>query len=347
MSFLSKKKEEVEKPLQPRVVFNDKLLEARVGLWSGVLFSNKTKKAPNINYYDYLDKFNIPRSVPIPSSLLKNIESEFSIILSKVGIDKTETCILDNLDIDTFSFNCHLFNAKRDVKISLRISDPDYITIEDKDTTKTYEYFYYLDGRPSELTLDSFTIKNEETVFNRDLWVTKAYFTVTSGDYSLSIGVDKPDREYCPNNYRLANEEQLQEYLLGISLPTDISELYKKVRDISLGDVSDYPEISFQVKKLGNGDEEETLTDSIILKDGKMQSFTRTKDGRTVTLDKNDNWLFTSPKLSINSSNDGKINYSLSMNSYEELVANLLVNQFPNVNEEVFEVKQLVKTIFN
>lgn len=57
MSFLSKKKEEVEKPLQPKVVFKDGNLEARVGLWSEVLFSDKAKEITNINYYDYLRRW--------------------------------------------------------------------------------------------------------------------------------------------------------------------------------------------------------------------------------------------------------------------------------------------------
>lgn len=72
-----------------------------------------------------------------------------------------------------------------------------------------------------------------------------------------------------------------------------------------------------------------------------MQTFTR-----TVTIDKNGNWTFKSPKLAIEQDKDGKINYSLNMDSYDELVANLSNNQFSQVNVEVSEVKKLIKTIF-
>lgn len=352
MSFLSKKKEKVEKPLQPKVVFKDESLEARVGLWSEVLFSNKAKEITNINYYDYLRRLDICRRVPIPKPLLNEIESEFSSMLAKAGVDKSETCILDNLDIDTFSFNCHLKNADRDAKISLTwgdpIEEPAHFTFEDQDTAATYDHFYFRDGRESELNLRSYTINNGERAFKRELWGHAAYFTIASGDYILTITVKTPDSiGYCFDMYRLNNESQLQEYLSNISLPTDISELYKQVRDISLGDVSDYPEISFQVKKIGNDDKEDILTDCIILRDGKIQTFTRTVDGRTVTIDKKGNWTFKSPKLSIEQDKDGKINYSLNMDSYDELVANLSNNQFPQVNSEVSEVKELTKNMFN
>ena len=222
------------------------------------------------------------------------------------------------------------------------------LTFVDQDTSATYDHFYFRVGRESELNLRSYTINNGERAFKRELWGHAAYFTVASGDYILTITVKTPDSiGYCFDMYRLNNESQLQEYLSNISLPTDISELYKQVRDISLGDVSDYPEISFQVKKIGNDDKEDILTDSIILRDGKIQTFTRTVDGRTVTIDKKGNWTFKSPKLSIEQDKDGKINYSLNMDSYDELVANLSSNQFPQVNSEVSEVKELTKNIFN
>ena len=349
MNFMQKKKESSERDL-PKVVFGDITLVAKIGLWSEVLFSKYAKKITNTNYYDYLCGSADIKKISIPKELLEEIGKEFGSILKRASVDKDEICTLTNLDEKNFSFNCHLERANKDAKITLRwgdpIDEPAHFTYEDQDISSTYEYFYFRGERPSELTLTSYTINDGEKAFNRKLFSHIAYFIVADDKHNLSITIRKPATNgYSSEKYRLNNEDELQEYLLNVALPVDIDELYKRIRDISLGDISEYPEIHIIAKDITNG--EDKITDEIVLVGGDLYVHTNTKNGRTITIDGNGNWTFSNSKVLIEKSNDGKVSYTLNMDSYDELVSNLARNQFVQASEEVQDVKQYTKSIFN
>ena len=73
-----------------------------------------------------------------------------------------------------------------------------------------------------------------------------------------------------------------------------------------------------------------------------------TKNKKTVTIDKDGNWSYESPKLFINQTKNGNINYNLNDISKEE-ISNMdsLSEQYNIINEEVKKVKKLTKDIIN
>ena len=60
------------------------------------------------------------KKVNIPVERFEKIVTRFGFLLKIVGIEKTETCTLNQFDKDNFSFNCHFNNSGNDVNISLR-----------------------------------------------------------------------------------------------------------------------------------------------------------------------------------------------------------------------------------
>ena len=121
----------------------------------------------------------------------------------------------------------------------------------------------------------------------------------------------------------------------------------KKICEISLENIKNYPKISIEVKRkeIDNSDK---ITDNILIRNGILKKFTMTKNKKTVTIDKDGNWSYESPKLFINQTKNGNINYNLNDISKEE-ISNMdsLSEQYNIINEEVKKVKKLTKDIIN
>ncbi len=359
MSFFSKKKESnsikenVNKTSNvPTVIFEDKELQVKVGQWAEMLTSKRISHIPGLSIYTHFDADELIRSAAIPRELYDKIANEFERILLKAGIQPDETCIISDYDKDNFSFNCHLKNSDKDKKISLRWGDPidnlPEIIVQDESKEESYEYYPEYDNKPSNLLLRFQTLYRDNNSLFRYLYGYDTMFRLSDGSKKLQLDVTRPDyiteAGYDGYQYRLNNEDVLKEYLLGLSFPVDISEVYKRISEIALDSIKDYPEIKIVATDVI--DEKTATTDEIKLRYGKLEKFTISKNGKTISIDKNGNWTVTSPKVSINKSHDGKINYSLNMDSYEELIANLGVNQFTIATEEVSNIKQFVKTLF-
>ena len=354
MKFFSSKKEnikEVPRRDVPIVTFQDQDLQVRIGLWSEVLRSKKAREMSNIDFYRYDNEKNGYNRLSIPKELLDDVAEEFGSILLGIGVPKNEQCHLDQFNMKDFSFRCHLKEADRDAKISLRWGDPiddlARITFEDQNKTATYEYLNFNDERTNLLTLQHYTVKDNNHVYSRNYSHYQGYFSVSNGNYTLKIKIKKPEglcEGYSEEPFILPNEDSLQQYLLSLPFPTDISEVYKKVREM-IGNVTQYPGVAIEIVK-GTDKDHLTVTDQILLEDGALHQFTMTKDGRTISLDGDGKWSYNSPKIAVDHEEDGSIRYQLKMDSYEELAENLLANHYDIVQEDVNNIQQYVKSLF-
>lgn len=358
MGLFSKKKiekiEEKEEENVPDVVFPDLQSQVRIGVWSEALTDRSARQYTDENFYNYLEKGNGLKRIVIPKFLLNRVKQEFGRILKMAGVPEDEVCIIDQFDKENFSCRVHFYRENKDYAMSFRWGDPidnlAQITIADDKRSDTYEYLHYTDGTtPSELTPYHYTIKNGDTSCYRFLSAYSAPYRVSNGDYTFTIDVARPESITTPGytgyRFHLNNEAQLEEYLLGLTFPFDISEVYKRVQQISLGKVSAYPSIKLEVKK--KVDEKNSITtDQISLSKGKLNVFTMTKGDRTITIDKDENWTFSSPKLSIQNYSDGAVGYSLNTKSYQELEKALAENQYENIHREVQKVKSLSEELF-
>ncbi len=353
MSLFSKNKEITQEERVPDIIYPNLQSQVRIGVWSETLTDRKARQYTDENFYNLLNKKNELKRIVIPKELLERVNHEFGRILKMAGFPEDEICIIDQFNQDNFSFHTHFYKGNKDYTMSFRWGDPidelAQITFSNDTRSDTYEYLHFNDDRPSELIPYHYTVKNGQTSCYRYLSPYSAPYQVSNGEYNFIIDVARPESITEPgyNGYRfhLKNETQLEEYLLGLSFPFDISEVYKKIQQISLGKVSNYPSIKMEVKRKID-EKNSVITDQISLKDGKLNFFTMTKGDKTITIDKDNNWSYTSSKVSIENNNDGSIQYKLNTKSYQELEEALSCNQYESVNSEVQKVKILSEKLF-
>lgn len=339
----------------PKVVFEDLELQVTIGQWLGILSSQQSFGNSGFTVYTHLSAEKLMKKVNIPAQKFEEIVTKFGFLLKLAGVDNTETCTLDQFDKDNFSFNCHFNNRNNDANISLRWGDmidfgPEF-TINYQNESKTYNYYEESEEKPIRLELQHYTIKNPENENScyRYLFPDETYFTLTNGEYNFSIEIKRPESikvdifsEYV---FRLENEEQLQQYLLGLTFPLEINEVYKKICEISTSSVNEYPSFKIEVKRKLDEKNNKT-TDMVSLNHGQLKKFIITKGGRTITIDSDGNWSYDSPKFIVSQNDKGDIDYRLnSISSDEMLNAVNPYDQYNEVNQEVEQIRLLSKTI--
>lgn len=339
----------------PTVIFEDLELQVTIGQWLGILSSQQGFENSDFTIYTHLSAEELMKKVNIPAEKFEKIVTKFGLLLKIVGIENTETCILNQFDKDNFSFNCHFNNSGNDANISLRWGDmmdfnPEF-TINYQNESKTYDYLAEAEEKIARLKLQHYTVKNPENGNScyRYLSPYTADFTLTNGEYSFSIEIKRPESikvdVFSDYVFRLKDEKQLQQYLLGLIFPLEINEVYKKVCEISTSLINEYPSFKIEVERKLNEKNNKT-TDMISLNYGQLKNFIITKSGRTITIDSYGNWSYDSPKLIISQSDKGNINYSLnSISSDELLTAASPFEQYSEVIQEIEQVRKLTKTM--
>jgi len=107
--------------------------------------------------------------------------------------------------------------------------------------------------------------------------------TVLKGNYCFVLHVK-------PKNYvdgmKLDNELELRDYLCGLEFPISIEDVYKKICEISLGDVYEYSEIRMKCYY------EKNVILSLSLENGEFKSYQVNKDGKEISIDNNGNFMY-------------------------------------------------------
>ncbi len=339
----------------PKVIIEDSELQVIIGQWLGILSSKQVFGNSHFAIYTRLSVKDLMNQVDIPAEKFKEITTKFGLLLKIVGIENTETCTLNQFDKNNLSFNCHFNNRNTNANISLKWSDILYsgteFIINYKNESKTYDYLPEVEeeNKPTRLNLHHYTIKNPENDNScfRYLSPYSAYFRLTNGEYSLSIEMKRPEniKVNMKINYdyifKIENEEQLQQYLLGLTFPVEINEVYKKICEILITTVDKYPSFKIEIKEKKDEKNNKT-TDMIDLHHGQVKQIIITKNEKTIAIDNDGNWSYDSPKLTIKQNNKGTIDYSLNATHSDELSTALTpFEQYSKVCQEVEQIRKL------
>jgi len=256
---------DTEIPDIPKVVFEDSKLQIKIGQW---LYG--------FQQHDF-----------------ENIPKKFGELFKLAGINSSETCVLSQSDEDKFSFNCHFNNADDNASISMRDSMPQF-TIDYHNCSNTYDYAKADEDRPMLFILRYRTLTNSEN--GNKVWrmFTPLHSSIKlfNKDYTLSIDVDEPHIQEEDElkktgdigDYILKNEKELEQYLSKLTFPVAIDEVYKKVCELSLGPVSQYPKLTLKVTK-GKDRWSSVTTDLIAMDNGQLTDFVITKNEKTISFD--------------------------------------------------------------
>lgn len=338
----------------PKVIFDDLELQVTIGQWLGILSSSVGYGNAGFTIYTHLDANDLMKRLHIPQEDFQKIAHKFGVLLKSIGVDSSEVCTLSQFNKDKFSFNCHFANTGKDAFMSATWGDwidfgPE-LTIRSGNQSKTYDYVNEYEERPASLHLQHSTIKNPDNGSScfRFMSPYSVCMTLENGDYTLKIEADRPKNNkvdlFNADDFKLKNEDELQQYLLGLTFPIDIGEVYKKVCKLSIDSIYDFPSFKLKVE-VADGENKKKVTDMISLSNGNLDKFVLTRDGRTVAIDGDDNWSFGSQTLNV-SQQDGAVDYSLKAIPKESFLTTLTpLEQFTEAKEEVQKAKVYAKTM--
>ncbi|MCX4365498.1 MAG: hypothetical protein OSJ70_06980 [Bacilli bacterium] len=339
----------------PKVIFKNSTLETNIGQWLEVLASKEQRYVAD----------GVMALVPISASKLLDegiakdqeaaIAYTFGFLLKQLGVPETETCVLDNYDEKKFSCSCSFAEDNDVANLSFRWGDMmDFLPelcIDFHNAKRNYEYYAARDGKKPILSLQSFTVvnpKNSNTVYSF-LSPFETNYKISNGDTTLSINIKKPESlPQIPFNgyvFRLKNDEALVKYLLDVSFPIELDQVYKKLCEISLDFDLEYPSVHLIVKK-GVEDENRKITDEIHITNGKLKIFTLTKNGKMVSVDEAGNTVYQDKMVAINQHNDGSFEYHLNVPSREKIASLGTIDEnLDKALKEVADIRSLAKTI--
>lgn len=303
-------------------------------------------KVPNI-------KFN---NLDLISKLMEWVEEPvdvyygFGKVLKELGYSEEDEISFSDFDIKTMSFYCTSKLNPTKNKISVRYGDfldffPE-VMIENEKEMKRYEYRY---NKNTGLNMHLVGYKNKlenGNTFSRRLLETSINMFLDNKEYELAINISNDGDFDLNQEYRIMNDEKLEDYIKSLTFPINIVEVYKRICELSIEEK--HHKIFLEVRKYNNqikDDKNKEVVDRIEFVDGKLFSFIITKDNKTIELN-NNAWTLRSNDLVISQDELGFVNYSASskIDNIEDIVSPK--EQILSAKEDVEEVIKLSKTLF-
>jgi len=277
--------------------------------------------------------------------MLEDLTKKFRYILSLIGIDKNEICILDNLYCDNSrcdSFICKLKNANEIIKLTISYGSPikteRVIKVDYNNTAMIYQ-FRGFNSKQDILKLEQIIIKENDNIYLREFSPISCKIKIKNDKYTFSLFTYSIN----PNNKNdliLPNEEEVKKYLLSLTFPINITEVYTNLYNLSLINYDSINNLSIRVEKINEN--HSVITDEIIINNDKLDLLTVTKNGKTITLDNDGNWTYVYKKLVVNGNSSDEIDYTLKSISYDE-ISNYesLTDRIDTAKNEIAEVRKL------
>lgn len=339
----------------PKVVFKDRELLANLGQWLEVL-AGKEEQYVSDNLVAYMP---ISAKTLLKEGIHKEQEEviayTFGLLLKKLGVPETETCVLEDYVEKTFTCNCHFKEECDDARLRFRWGDmmdfsPEII-IDYHNSKRTYEYFAAHEGKKPVLSLQSFTVvnpMNSNSVYSF-LSPFDASYKVSNGEYTLSIEISRPERIHYElgsgDVYRLNNDQELVRYLLELDFPLAIDEVFKKMIESSIDVIDEHAKFHIVAEK-GIDEKKKEITDEIRLKSGKLCVFTMTKNGKKISIDSEGEILYQDNKFALNEHKKGNMEYHLNISSMEDLPSlGTIEDNIGIARKEISDMRSLAKTI--
>ena len=328
----------------PRIEFDDYISQIIIGQWLRILPNTKEYSCSEGSLITHLGVDELIHLKGIDDNDLEHIKYAFGKLLIDAGIASDEVCFVTAFDKDNLTFKLNV-GSKESYDVRLRWGDffdfyPEF-EMKGKDFSKTYVLSENEDA--SKLRLDKYSLTDNNITVSRDLSRVAAYFGWQSEEKFLSINVRNSNPDIKMNFY-LENEDELIQYLSSLSLPIDIVEVFKKVRELSLGnDLSKYPNILIRMFK--SVENKEVETDVIEICNGKVKQIKKTQDNKTISFDENGNWTFDDASISVMKDKE-KIKFSITTSFSDGLLNISPIDTYTNAGEEVEKVAQLVRNLF-
>lgn len=352
-----KKKEVTDKykviPTNLQLCIENEELLVRLGQWMDIYpDSVKHTEGCVTVYEDYEPRYFLRRH-KITVAERDEIENRLAIILQMAGFDMEDICVLEQFDDENLSFVGTFLDLTNDVNFSLRFGDffeePRNIRIAHDGVYSVYNYQPASKHKPDMITLDTTTKELDgNRKFHRYVSEFNYYGDVYDDENRLEVEVKYPEclgkGDTTDNPYIYL--DKMEEIISGITFPTTIEDVCSKISLGLRGDVSRFPVVRVVISKKVN--DKSVVTDEARFKDGKFDKLVITKNGKTVTVDKFNNWSYDTDTHTVHHMAEDEVSYGFkgmpvdqfeAMPTPQELVS--------SAASEVEEVKGMAYTLFN
>ena len=296
---------------KPKVIINDIELKNEIGRWLGVN---------------------------------RNIINVFSKLLLNVGFKVEDEIVLYKYfyredDYLSFSYIVNGMNPYKKNVIMLEYGREDKkprISVNTGSKNNRSKIVYEVDRELDSYKIISKSLEDKRYgMVNRRYFEDRVLFFLEKNDYELSLCVDSPDCGiYYGNIYNLNNEKELIKYLCSLTFPVKIDEVYKKICDISLGDVNEYSFVSLKVTKYDSIDGLDEVIDEITLRNGVLEDFIITRNNKTIRIDGNDNYWIYEKKM-----DNGTLLVSYNRDDDEYIQGIIYDDRLRDEDKELFDVE--------
>lgn len=281
----------------------------------------------------------------------------FNDILYRVGFNKNDIIKIYEAK-DKYVYGYSINNEERNDKNIIKLSygsmvdfGPEII-IENEHGIRRYYCIPCSWNRDSvAIELNSFEDKiDENKSYRASSFIFKYLIVFKCFDYNILISLSKNIED--EEKITLKNELELEKYLSSLVFPLSIIDLYNNICNICEIDVNRYTSFSIEVSK-NDKNNKKNITDLISLKNGIINEFCITKNGKRIYVSSNGDWSYEMSdselvSFSIESKNK-KINCNLSSNSDSEIddyTDSLIKYDINTARREVDDTKKLVRSMF-
>ena len=340
-----------------KIDFNSFKLELMIGNWLGILDANQTTSEYDIDINPIADPERIIKVMKknnITREDLGQIAETFKNLLTATGISKEEYCYLSNYNNNDLSFKCYQESGHK-LNMSLKYEEPliekSKLIIQDGNEKKVYVFLPAFGEYPNQLCLYSkcLTTKNNINCSIDYLTPNIVAFALYNKQYYLSIAIKGKNNdefnELRNNIFQLKKEDEIRQYLLSLSFPTNIFNVYKKLHNFYLNPITDYQKIEIKVTKHINKGNTKT-TDWLKIEDGLITQAIITKNETTISIDKDGNWSYNTPKLQVKEEN-GIIDYNVKFFKNEYITSQPIPDILKRIRSEKDKVLTLTKSLSN
>lgn len=243
-------------------------------------FKKEDKKGLKIVYENKVTKSKV-------LSWIKEVGIDnFADVLVSLGFNLDDTVYLFD---DYGSFNRFNYAINEDKVNIFNTIELDYrkkeFTISSQDEIRGYHV-----DKPYMLDLVYYQKKvAEDKTFYYRPSENKSLFIIDNDRYELSL-------EICLDNQDsfldVDNDRMISKYLINLQFPIVIEEVYKELCRMLKIDESMIKMLDLVVTKSVNKKMPDLVMDEILIQDSRLFRFTKSDNGRKVTIDKNGNWIF-------------------------------------------------------
>ncbi len=178
---------------------------------------------------------------------------------------------------------------------------------------------------------------NHDYIFKCYFEMRKCVFTILNEENNFSLSVTNQSEMIKDSVSMLPNEEDLSNYLLGLSFPIEIEKAYKKICELSLTDIELISHVVLETQKKG------IKTDIIDLEYGIWSKFQKTTAGKTVSLDNKGEFTYQDRLIALE---NGMLTTHTPTKQISEDMVISPIEELKKIEKEVQKVKKITKNIF-